>query len=156
MFKKYFFKTAQALVMQPLYRQTRGLTLGTRTMVLRPNGEMLLIRHTYAPGWLFPGGGVERGETIYQASMREVREESGVVPEEEPQLHGVFLNDQQFPGDHVACFVLRQFSEREFSGNLEIAEARFFSPDALPPDTTRGTRRRIDEVLNGTAPTREW
>ena len=156
MFKTYFFKTAQALVMRPLYRQTRGLTIGTRTMVLRPSGEVLLIRHTYAPGWLFPGGGVERGETVFQAAAREVREESGVVPEEELVLHGIYLNDKQFPGDHVACFVLRKFSEEPFSSNLEIAEAKFFPTDALPDDTTRGTRRRINEVLNGAAPTREW
>lgn len=156
MLKKYFFKTAKTLVLQPLYRQTRGLTIGTRTMVLRASGEVLLIRHTYAPGWLFPGGGVDRGETIYQASAREVSEESGIVPEEEPVLHGVYLNDKHFPGDHVACFVLRKFSEEPFKGNLEIAEARFFPPGALPDDTTRGTRRRIDEVLNGTALTREW
>ena len=156
MIKKFLFKTAQTLVMQPLYRQMRGLTIGTRTMVLRPSGEVMLIRHTYAPGWLFPGGGVERGETIYQAAMREVAEESGIVAGEEPLLHGIYLNDEQFPGDHVACFVLRKFSERELKGNLEIAEAKFFAPDALPEGTTRGTRRRIAEVLNGTAITRSW
>jgi 8-oxo-dGTP pyrophosphatase MutT (NUDIX family) len=156
MIKKFLFKTAQTLVMQPLYRQSRGLTIGTRTMVLRPTGEVMLIRHTYAPGWLFPGGGVERGETVYQAAMREVREESGIVPEEEPQMHGLFLNDEQFPGDHVVCFVLRKFSEQEFRGNLEIAEARFFAADALPEGTTRGTRRRIAEVMNGEPPARAW
>ena len=88
-----------------------GLTLGTRTVVLEDD-RVLLVRHTYAPGWLFPGGGVDRGETIYDAAMREVREETGVMPMEEPVLHGVFLNDRQFPGDHVACFILRRF-ERE-------------------------------------------
>ena len=156
MLKKIFFTTAQTLVMRPLYRQVRGLTIGTRTLVLRPSGEILLVRHTYAPGWLFPGGGVERGETIYEAATREVREEAGIVADEEPELHGLFLNDKQFRGDHVACFVLRKFSERGFKGNLEIAEARFFAPDALPPDPTGGTRRRLAEILDGAAPARHW
>lgn len=156
MLKKIFFTTAQTLVMRPFYRQVRGLTIGTRTLVLRPSGEILLVRHTYAPGWLFPGGGVERGETIYEAATREVVEEAGIVAEEEPVLHGLFLNDKQFPGDHVACFVLRTFSERGFKGNLEIAEAQFFAPDALPPDTTGGTRRRLAEILDGAAPIRQW
>ncbi|WP_373504033.1 NUDIX domain-containing protein [Aestuariivirga sp.] len=156
MLKRVFFKTAQKLVMQPLYRQMRGMTLGTRTLIVRPSQEVLLVRHTYAPGWLLPGGGVERGETLYQAAIREVREEAAITAEEEPRLHGMFLNDRQFPGDHVACFVLRAFSEGRFQGNLEIAEARFFSVGALPPDTTGGTRRRIAEVLDGVAPTRDW
>ena len=115
---------------------------------------MLLVRHTYAPGWLLPGGGVERRETIYQAAVREVQEEAAITAEEEPLLHGVFLNDKNFPGDHVACFVLRKFTAEPFSRNLEIAEATFFALDALPDDTTGGTRRRIGEVVHGAALTR--
>lgn len=156
MIKKTLFKTAQRLVMQPLYRQMRGMTLGTRTMILRPSGDILLVRHTYAPGWLFPGGGVERGETVFEAAVREVREEAGIIVEEEPLMHGLFLNDQQFPGDHVACFVLRQFRETPFKGNLEIAEARFFARDQLPEGTTGGTKRRIAEVLDGAGIARVW
>ena len=156
MLKRLFFKTAQTLVMRPLYRQTRGLTIGTRTLVLRPSNEVLLVRHTYAPGWLLPGGGVERGETIYQAAMREVREEAAITAEEDPALHGMFLNDRQFPGDHVACFVLRKFSEGVFRPGLEIAEARFFAVQSLPADTTGGSRRRIAEVLDGLVPPRDW
>lgn len=156
MFRKMLFRTAHTLVMRPLYRQMRGMTLGTRTVVLRPSNEVLLVRHTYAPGWLLPGGGVERGETVFAAALREVREEAAIAAEEEPQLHGVFLNDRQFPGDHVCCFVLRRFSEGAFARGLEIAEARFFAPDQLPAGTTEGTRRRLAEVLEGVPPGREW
>ncbi len=156
MIKQTLFKAAHRLVMQPLWRQMRGMTLGTRTLVIRPSGEVLLVRHTYAPGWLLPGGGVERGETLQDAAVREVREEAGIEAEGEMLLHGVFLNERQFPGDHVACFVLRQFRETPFTGNLEIAEARFFVPDQLPADTTGGTRRRIAEVLDGVPLSRIW
>jgi len=139
------------------YRQTRGMTLGTRTLVLKADAtEVLLVRHGYAPGWLLPGGGVERGEALADAALRELREEAGVVAEEAPVLHGVFLNDAQFRGDHVACFVVRRFREDSFTPNAEIAEARFFAVAALPDGTTPGTRRRITEVLSGTAPARVW
>ena len=156
MLKRVLFKFAQALVVQPVYRQFRGLTIGTRTMVLRDNIEVLLVRHTYAPGWLMPGGGVERRETIFEAAVREVREEAYVTAQEEPRLHGVFLNDKNFLGDHVACFVLRKFTQQPFQRNIEIAEAKFFALDSLPQDTTGGTRRRIDEVINGAPLTRDW
>jgi ADP-ribose pyrophosphatase YjhB (NUDIX family) len=139
------------------YRQTRGMTLGTRTVVLREAAaEVLLVRHGYAPGWLLPGGGVERGEALADAALRELREEAGIVAEEAPVLHGVFLNDAQFRGDHVACFVVRRFRQEGFTPNAEIAEARFFASASLPEGTTPGTRRRITEVLTGAAPPRIW
>ena len=156
MFRKILLGTAQTLLLQPYHRLTRAITLGTRTLVLRGDRDILLIRHTYAPGWMLPGGGVESGETIYTAAMREVEEETGIIPGEEPLLHGMFLNDRQFKGDHVACFVLRTFVEGAFKPNLEIAEARFFALDALPDNTTGGTRRRIAEVLGGAPVSREW
>ena len=156
MITKTLFKTAQLLVVQPLYRQFRSLTLRTRTMVLRDNSEILLVRHTYAPGWLMPGGGVERRETIYEAAVREVQEEAAITAAEEPELHGMYLNDKNFPGDHVACFVLRRFTAVPFRPNLEIKEAKFFPLDQLPAGTTGGTLRRIDEVLKGAAPSRHW
>lgn len=154
--KNVLFSAAKPLL-RALYRQTRGMTLGTRTIVLK-NGaaEVLLVRHGYAPGWLLPGGGVERGETLAAAALRELREEAGIVAEEEPKLHGIFLNDAQFRGDHVACFVLRRFREEGFTPNAEIAEARFFPADTLPEGTTRGTRLRIAEVLAGMPPPTHW
>jgi ADP-ribose pyrophosphatase YjhB (NUDIX family) len=135
----------------------RGMTLGTRTLVLKEEDrEVLLVRHGYAPGWLLPGGGVERGETIFQAAVRELLEEAAVEAEEEPWLHGFYLNERQFRGDHVACLVLRKFRLGEFRRGIEIAEARFFPISALPDGTTGGTRRRIAEVTQGVAPSREW
>lgn len=145
--KRVFFRTAKR-VLQPYYRQVRGMTLGTRTLVLRDaDREVLLVRHGYAAGWLLPGGGVERGEALAEAAMREVKEEGGIEAEEEPLLHGIFNNDREFPGDYVACYLLRKFRQGPFTPGFEIAEARFFPADALPEGTTAGTRRRIAEVL---------
>ena len=154
--KRAFFRAMKPFL-HATYRQTRGMTLGTRTLVLKDEAEMvMLVRHGYAPGWLLPGGGVERGESLVEAAIREVREEAGIVAEEEPVFRGIFLNDAQFVGDHVACYVLRQFREETFTPGAEIAEARFFPVAALPDGTTPGTRRRIAEVISGTPPTRRW
>lgn len=154
--KRVLFRAAKPFI-HAAYRQTRGMTLGTRTLVLKEQAaEVLLVRHGYAPGWLLPGGGVERGETLVDAAIRELREEAGIVAEEEPVLHGIFLNDAQFRGDHVACFVLRRFRAEGFVAGPEIAEARFFPVTGLPERTTPGTRRRIAEVLEGLPPPSCW
>lgn len=154
MVRKLAFKAVSKLVLQPWRRRTHGLTLGTRTVVI-DEGSVLLVRHSYAPGWLFPGGGVDRGETVYDAALRELREETGVIGLEEPVLHGVFLNDAQFRGDHVACFILRRF-DRKPRRSLEIVEAKFFPVTALPEGSTGSTLRRIAEIFSGAAIGRLW
>ena len=144
-------------LMQPVWRLRRGLTLGARGCVIDPQGRLLLIRHGYAAGWQFPGGGVEWGETIGQALERELMEETGVVVEGAPQLHGVFANFASFPGDHVAFFVVRHWRRPSVpKPNAEIAAAEFFAPGALPEGTTPGTRRRAAEIAGGAEIAAQW
>ena len=54
----------------------RPLTLGVRVLIVRGD-EVLLIQHSYQPGWFIPGGLVERGEALEQAAQREAHEEVG-------------------------------------------------------------------------------
>lgn len=156
MIRDAVFKIASKLVLQPFHRQMRGLTLGTRTAVFDGDNRVLLVKHTYTPGWLLPGGGVERGETIYQSAIREIREEAAIIVEEEPLLKGLCLNDGQFPGDHIAILVVRKFSQKTWKPSLEISHANFFAVDQLPTDTTGGTRRRIEELLSNRAVASIW
>jgi len=142
--------------LHPWHRLNRGMTLGTRTAVINDAGEVLLVRHGYTAGWHLPGGGVERGETVFESARREILEESGIVAEEELKFHGMFLNDASFRGDHVAVLVLRKFRREPFKPSLEIAEARFFPAQALPEGTTGGTARRIAEIVLGQEPASHW
>lgn len=156
MIKRTLLSIASKAVLQPLYRQTRGLTLGTRTAVFDAERRVLLVRHGYGPGWFLPGGGVERGETIFDSAKREVREEAGIIAEEELALKGICLNDGQFPGDHVAVLTLHRFSREAWKPNFEISEAAFFGVDRLPEGTSGGTRRRLDEIVSNRDIARHW
>ena len=80
MIKNLFYRSISRSVLQPWFRLQRGITLGVRAAVIDDQRRVLLVRHTYAPGWLLPGGGVERGETVFNAVKRELKEESGIIP----------------------------------------------------------------------------
>jgi 8-oxo-dGTP pyrophosphatase MutT (NUDIX family) len=137
-------------VMHVYWRFSRGMTVGVRAVVLDRTGRVFLIRHSYVAGWHLPGGGVEPGETLLAALVRELAEEGNITFGDIPPLHGVFYNSLASRRDHVAVYVLREFDQvSPPQPNNEIIEHRFFPPDALPPDATPGTRRRIAEVVQG-------
>lgn len=139
-------------ILQRYWRLSRGLTMGAQGAVIDAQGRFLLIRHGYRPGWHFPGGGVEKHETIETALRRELAEEAGIAYDTAPDLFAVYANFDLFPNDHIALFVVRQWHQPSIPRpNAEIAEQGFFCPDAVPQETSRATRARIAEIL-GTAP----
>ena len=132
------------------WRFARGMTLGARGVVIDSEGKVFLVKHSYVSGWHLPGGGVEVGETFLDALRRELIEEGRIELQGEPVLHGIFLNSHVSQRDHVAVYLIRQFSQDQPpEPNREIIASGFFALSTLPDDTTGGTRLRIAEVLQG-------
>ena len=135
---------------------TRGATLGVRGLVLDGEGRVLLLEHTYIKGWYMPGGGVERGETAEHSLAREMVEEAGVEIIGRPVLLSVHDNRRIFPGDHVLIYRIDRWRQVKATQHGEISRIGFFAPDALPDGTTRATRNRIKEALEGAETDLMW
>lgn len=67
---------------------------GVHAVITDSEGRVLLLKRTYGDlNWGLPGGGVDPGETIHQAILRECREEIGLEVQE-PVLTGFYYHSR--------------------------------------------------------------
>ena len=149
------FQRFRAKVFLTLTGLWKRMTIGARVMVV-DGDKVLLIRHTYVPGWQFPGGGISPGETLEQGGARETLEETGYRPVGPMELFGIYHNTSPVTNrDHVAFYVVKTFEKvSERKPDHEIAEVAWFDRRALPEKVTPATSQRIDEYFDG-APKRD-
>lgn len=132
------------------WRLVEPTVVGVRALVLQ-EGRVFLVRHSYLPGWYLPGGKVDRGETAATAVLREVAEECALAASR-AELLAVYANAEQNRNDHILLYRVEDARPlppaprlRRALRALEIVESGFFAIDALPPETTAATRRRLAE-----------
>jgi ADP-ribose pyrophosphatase YjhB (NUDIX family) len=127
---------------------------GVSAVIRGPDG-ILLQRRTDNLLWGLPGGGVEPGESVVEAVIREVREETGleVTP---VRLVGVYSSPANhqivtYPDGNVIHYVSTGFECRIVGGALtggpESLEVRWWPVDALPDDMMPMHRIRIHDAL---------
>ena len=139
------------------WRFSRGATLGARAMVIDGQGRIFLVKHSYVEGWHLPGGGVETGETFLTALTRELAEEGNIVMTAPPRCTASSSTTARRGATtwrSISCATSARTSAPQ--PNYEIIEHGFFAPGALPDGTTRATRARIAEVLEGVAVSEVW
>lgn len=134
----------------------KRMTIGVRA-ILVDGDKVLLIKHSYLPGWHFPGGGVDHKETIEEGMIRETVEETGYRVKGKPEFLGHYLNTIPPSRDHVAVYVCREFEvERVFEPNKEIIEMGWFDITNLPQDTSKATLLRLAELFENRERVRAW
>ena len=112
------------------------------------------MRRAIEPGygkWVFPGGYVDRGETLEHAVRREALEEINA----EIRV-GPLLNAYSYEGGPVIVIVFAaQLIGEELSGGEEALEVRLFEPAEIPWDDLafRSTREALREYLPTTTAT---
>lgn len=115
--------------------------------VLREGGNVLLTLRDDFGVWALPGGFVENGESLADAAMREVREETGVEINK-LTLIGMLSKPLWRRGTHMAVF-----SAHHAGGYMQCSrEARrieWFPRQALPDGTVVEHRTCLDWIAQG-------
>ncbi|HUB84833.1 MAG TPA: NUDIX domain-containing protein [Rhizomicrobium sp.] len=128
----------------------RPTALGASVIAQDEQGRVLLVRHSYMPGWSLPGGGVGRNEPPETAALREMREEVGLNSSTPPELFGLYTRKVAWFSNVIALYRLRDV-RITFRPNLEVRETTFCDPSCPPAGTQASTLRRLAE-LTGQAP----
>ncbi len=130
-------------LVEPRFTVTAG------ALVLDAAGRVLLLKHTFrsGSGWGLPGGFLEKGEQPEEALRRELREEVGL---ELTAARLAFVRTLKRPRQVEIMFCCRAAGEACPQGN-EIELARWFAPDALPPELPPEQHRLVARTLQSSA-----
>lgn len=101
--------------------------------IVRRGGEILLIERKNEPhGWALPGGFVDLGESVEEAVVREVFEETGLTLTGAKQFHVYSRPGRDPRGIQVASVVFYGEAKGEPAGGDDAKNAQFFSLKDFP------------------------
>jgi ADP-ribose pyrophosphatase YjhB (NUDIX family) len=111
-----------------IFYQDPKVVAGT---VISLDGGIVLLKRSVEPAlgkWVFPGGYVDRGESVQDAAVRETKEESQL----DVQL-GPLLNVYSYTrSPNVIVVYVADVIAGELAAGDESLEARIFSPNDVP------------------------
>ncbi|WP_037912140.1 NUDIX hydrolase [Actinacidiphila yeochonensis] len=136
--------------------EPNSLVVAASAVVTDERGRVLLQRRRDSGLWALPGGGMDMGDSLPGAAVREVREETGLDVEitglvgtyTDPR-HVIAYTDGEVRRQFNVCFTARVVGG-ELAVSEESTEVRFVPPgdlDSLPMHHTQ--RLRLAHFLEG-------
>ncbi|MBQ6699902.1 MAG: NUDIX domain-containing protein [Oscillospiraceae bacterium] len=114
-------------------------------LVINDSGEILLVKSPRR-GWEYPGGLVEPGETLQDALIREIKEESGI----DVKITGFIGLCKNIEKDIVNIDFCCKAVGGKLTTSDESTEVMWVNKEkALEMITFPLTRKRLEEMLSG-------
>ena len=112
-------------------------------------GRVLLVKRRHdPPGWALPGGFVDVGETLEDAVVRELAEETGLRARAVRQWH-TYSDPARDPRHHTVSTVFLIDADGEPQAADDALEARYFPLAGLPEPMAFDHARIVEHVRRG-------
>lgn len=120
-------------------------TIAVNVAVIQ-DGKILLTKRNDFHVWCLPSGGVEQGESVAEAAIRETKEETG-IDIKLTRLVGMYSRLGGIPAvsAHAALFEARPIGGEIKIQPGETLEVRYFSLEEIPAEMFFGHRKRIED-----------
>ena len=134
-------------------QQARGIRPGVSAVIFDRRGRLLLQQRSDGGQWGLPGGAVEIGESVADAIVREVKEETGLTVRPR-RIIGVYSDPAfqivKYPDGNVWHYVSVCFECTRLSGELttcdETLALDYVRIDRLPSTLLPNHRIRIRDA----------
>lgn len=112
------------------------------------DGKILLTQRDDFETWVLPSGGVEDGESLAQAAIRETKEETG-LDVELTRLVGVYSRLGSWSPGYMVLFAAKPVGGDIKCQPGETIAVEWFAFDKLPSPLSLGHKRRIKDAIEG-------
>jgi 8-oxo-dGTP pyrophosphatase MutT (NUDIX family) len=135
------------------YSKILGIRASVSAIIFDRRGRLLLQQRSDGGQWGLPGGAVEAGETVAEAVVREVREETGLTVRPK-RIVGVYSHPAmqvvRYPDGNVWHYIATCFECRVLGGELttcdETLALEYFPLRRLPSTLLSNHHIRIRDA----------
>lgn len=125
------------------------MALGVNVAIINQQHEILLVQRQDYHVWCMPGGRVEPQESLAEAALREVLEETGIHVTVH-HIIGTYSRPRWYDQFyHIVLFYGTPETSTLMPQPDECRDVRYFAYDALPNYLLVGQRHRIHDVYAG-------
>ncbi|MHB9998800.1 HAD-IIA family hydrolase [Bacillus spizizenii] len=154
---KYLFDSEVKIEVRekPDYQWTEQVKAGVAGIIIKESSSVLLMKRADNGLWGIPSGHVEPGESVEQAIIREIKEETGLTVKVSKMI-GVYSDPSSqtfiYPDGRVSHFITNCFQCEVIGGTLkksteEALEVRYFNIHELPDNLLPMHPRWLEDAL---------